>query len=406
MEYTKHQLSNGIQLVHKHTDSKVAHLGVFINAGSRDEFEEEHGLAHFIEHLLFKGTSKRRAYHIISRLEDVGGEINAYTTKEETCIYASFLKEDYNRALELMSDILFNSSFPEKEIKKEKAVILDEINSYKDSPSELIFDEFEELVFNHAPIGRNILGSVRNIALFNKESIHRFMDRNYTNDKIVITSVGDIHFDKLLSFIATYFSAGANNANNRQRKGHYNYIPRFKEIEKNTFQAHCVLGNMAYDLKDEKRIPLVLLNNVLGGPNLNSRLNLTLREKLGLAYHVESNFQPYSDTGIFNIYFGTDRENLKKCMNQVQIELRKLRENKLGEQQLKKAKRQLIGQVAIGADNNESIMLANGKSYMIYSRIDSFEEIKEKIDRITSDDLQWIANDIFNPEKLSFLIYR
>jgi predicted Zn-dependent peptidase len=406
MVFETHTLSNGIRLVHRPVKAKVAHCGIILNTGSRDEQEEEWGIAHFIEHVVFKGTSKRRAYHILSRMEDVGGELNAYTTKEETCIYTTFLEKDYKRALELIADITFNSVFPEKELEKEKEVILDEINSYKDSPSELIFDDFEELLFKKDPIGRNILGTPKHIKAFKRDDILKFIQNNYHTDQMVISSVGDIPFKKLVKMVEKFFGEIPENKRLQERSLPNAYKPRVLTLEKNTYQRHCVLGNVAYDLNDEKRIPLSLLTNILGGPGMNSRLNLSLRERHGLAYNIESNYTPYTDTGVFSIYFGTDKGYLDKCLSLINKEMDLLRNKKLGIGQLKRAKNQMIGQIAISSENNENLMLSVGKSFLLYDRIDSLEEIYQKVEAITAEQLIEVANEILNQDQITTLMYK
>ena len=406
MDLLLHTLDNGIRLVHYRIPGLVAHCGIIVNIGSRDENEQEHGVAHFIEHMLFKGTKKRKAYHILSRLEDVGGELNAYTTKEETAIHASFLKEDYERAIELISDITFNSVFPEKEIEKEKDVVIEEINSYLDSPSELIFDDFEELIFSNQPIGRNILGTPESVKAFSQKKISDFISKNYNTREMVFCSVGNITDEKILKLFKTCFgNIVTNNTEIRSNKA-WLYKPDSLIKKKDTFQNHCIIGNLAYDLKDKRRMGMFLLNNILGGQGLNSRLNLSLREKNGLAYNVESSYNPYCDTGIFSIYFGTDAQYLNKSISIAMAELKKLRTSKLGAIQLSKAKNQIKGYLARGYENHESLMLSLGKSLLVFDKIDSIEFICKQIDEITSSELLETANDIFDTSKLSTLIYK
>ncbi len=405
MEYQFYELSNGIRLVHKFIPTKVAHCGVIINTGTRDEKPEEHGMAHFIEHVIFKGTKRRKAYHIISRLDDVGGDLNAYTTKEETCIYAAFMHNYYDRALELFSDLLFNSTFPEKELEKEKEVIVDEINSYKDSPAELIFDDFEELIFNTHPIARNILGTKKNLKKFNKDSVRKFICENYHTNQMVVCSVGNIRFEKIVDLLKKHFEIIEANIRKNGRYKFFGYLPVEKKLKKSTYQTHCIVGNTAYNLKNENRIPLVLLNNILGGPGLNSRLNLSLREKYGYAYNTESFYTPYTDTGIIGIYFGTDKVNLNKSLGIVKKELDKLKSRKLGKLQLHKAKRQLIGQLAIASENYSNLMINIGRSYMVFDKVDTLDKINQKIEAITAEILIEIANEIFDQKQLSILTY-
>ncbi len=404
-DFLTHTLKNGIRIIHYQTDSPVSHLGVLINTGSRDEKEDEHGLAHFIEHSVFKGTKKRRAYHVLSRIEDVGGELNAYTTKEETALYSTFLNQDYERAAELLSDILFNSVYPQKELNREKEVINEEINSYKDSPSELIFDEFEELVFDGHPIARNILGTSANINRFNRDFILRFVEKNYHTDQMVISSVGNLTYEKLVRVSEKYFGAAESKIRLEKRKPFDNYIPEYRTLVKDTFQTHCVLGNIAHDIKHPMRNVMVLLNNIVGGPAMNSRLNLALRERKGMAYNIESGYTAYTDTGLFNVYFGTDKENFDKALALVKKEFKLLRDVKLGDVQLSKAKKQLMGQIAISTESHDDLMLAIGKSYMLFNRVDPLRVVFKKIEEITAGQVLEVANQIFDESKLSTLVY-
>lgn len=406
MDLLIHTLDNGIRLVHYKTPGLVAHCGLIINTGSRDETLSEHGIAHFIEHVLFKGTKKRKAYHILSRLEDVGGELNAYTTKEETAIHASFLKEDYERAIELISDITFNSVFPEKEIEKEKDVVIEEINSYLDSPAELIFDDFEELIFSNQPIGRNILGTPESVKLFSQRKISDFILNNYDTRQMVFCSVGNISDEKILKLFTSHFGHIVTKNRESRINKTWIYKPSSLTKKKDTFQNHCIMGNLAYDLKDKRRMGMFLLNNILGGQGLNSRLNLSLREKNGLAYNVESSYNPYNDTGIFSIYFGTDKQYLNKSIAIAMEELKKLRTSKLGSIQLSKAKNQIKGYLVRGYENHESLMLSLGKSLLVFNKIETIEEICKKIDDVTSSELLETANHIFEPAKMSTLIYK
>lgn len=406
MDLLLNTLDNGIRLVHHRIPGLVGHCGLMINVGSRNETFSEHGIAHFIEHVLFKGTKKRKAYHILSRLEDVGGELNAYTTKEETAIHASFLKEDYERAIELISDITFNSVFPEKEIEKEKDVIIEEINSYLDNPSELIFDDFEELIFSGQPIGRNILGTPESVKSFSKKMINNFISNNYSTKEMVFCSVGNISDEKILKLFTTYFSDIVTEKNVKRNDKDWLYKPASITKKKDTYQNHCIMGNVAYNLKDKRRMRLFLLNNILGGQGLNSRLNLSLREKNGFAYNVESSYNPYFDTGIFSIYFGTDSQYLDKSIAIAMSELKKLRTTKLGTIQLSKAKNQIKGYLARGYENHESLMLSLGKSLVVFDKIDSIEDLCRKIDAVTASELLDTANDIFEPSQLSTLIYK
>ena len=406
MDLFLNTLDNGIRLVHHRIPGLIGHCGLIINIGSRNETASEHGVAHFIEHMLFKGTKKRRAYHILSRLEDVGGELNAYTTKEETAIHASFLKEDYERAIELISDIAFNSVFPEKEIEKEKDVVIEEINSYLDNPSELIFDDFEELIFSNQPIGRNILGTPESVKSISREMLNNFISNNYDTHQMVFCSVGNISDEKILALFKTYFAGIVTDKKVQKNNKSWIYKPASVTKKMDTYQNHCIMGNLAYNLKDKRRMGMFLLNNILGGQGLNSRLNLSLREKNGLAYNVESSYNPYYDTGVFSIYFGTDSQYLNKSIALATDELKRLRTTKLGTIQLSKAKNQIKGYLARGYENHESLMLSLGKSLVIFDKIDSIGDLCKQIDRVTASELLETANDIFEPNKMSTLIYK
>ncbi len=405
-DFLTHILPNGIRLIHKPTDSPVGHLGVLINAGSRDEEPDEHGLAHFIEHSVFKGTRNRKAFHILSRIEDVGGELNAYTTKEETTLYSTFLAEFYDRTAELLSDILFNSTYPEKELNREKEVVLEEINSYKDSPSELIFDDFEELIFDGHPIARNILGDPVNLKKFNRDSVLKFIERNYHTDQMVISSVGNIRFPALVKLAEKYFGQAEARlrSNGRQRFEHY--VPSSRTMGKDTFQSHCLIGNIAYDIHHKRRIAMVLLNNIIGGQAMNSRLNMSLRERKGLAYNIESGYTAYTDTGLFNVYFGTDHSTLEKAIDLVLKEFKLLQEKKLGVLQLSKAQKQLMGQIAISTESHDDLMLSVGKSYLLFNKVDSMPTIFKKIEAITPSDLMEVANEVLDAKQMSRLVYK
>ena len=399
-------LKNGIRIIHQEANSPVSHFGVLINTGSRDEEADEQGIAHFIEHVIFKGTQSRKAFHILNRIEDVGGELNAYTTKEETAVYATFLSEYYQRSMELISDILINSTFPAKELEREKEVVIEEINSYKDSPSELIFDEFEEILFDGHPIARNILGTPELIKTYNKNSILKFMDENYHTDQIVLSSVGKISMTKFIRLAEKYFGPIPEKLRTKERSNIYNYQPETRIIQKDTFQAHCLIGNIAPNIFSPKRMPMVLLNNILGGQSMNSRLNMALRERNGMAYNVEAGYTGYFDTGQFSVYFGTDKENLDQAQHLVNKELRKMKEVPMGILQLSRAKKQMIGQLAISAETHEDLMLSIGKSYLFFDRVDTLESIFEKIGQITSNEIMEIANEIFDESQNSILIYQ
>jgi predicted Zn-dependent peptidase len=405
MEIQTHQLTNGIRIIHLHSNSAVAHCGMMINTGSRDEAAHEQGMAHFIEHALFKGTKNRKAYHILSRMEDVGGELNAYTTKEETWLYSSFMTRYYERSIELVSDILFHSTFPPKELEKEKDVVMDEIHSYLDSPSEAIFDDYEELIYHGHPIGRNILGNKKTIKNFNQKAIKAFMQKNYNTNEMILSSVGNIDFNKLVRFAEKYMGGIPVNKRQYKRLGINGYETRELHVKKDIVQTHCMIGNRAYSTMEKKARPLILLNNLLGGPGMNSRLNLGIREKYGFTYSIESNYTNYEDTGFWSIYFGTEPQSVKRTLKLINKELKKLRDVKLGSVQLKKAQQQLIGQLAIAQENNCNLMQSIAKSYMSFGKVDSLEEMNHKILSITAEQLQEVAQEIFKEDELSTIIY-
>lgn len=405
MIYQTHTLSNGLRIIHKPDTSAVTHCGLVVNVGSRDEKDQQQGMAHFIEHMLFKGTDKRRSSHIINRLENVGGELNAYTSKEETVVYATVLNEYFERAMELVADIVLHSTFPQKEIDKEVVVIIDEIQSYNDSPSELIYDDFEELLFDQHPIGHSILGTAELLNGYNSSHAIEFVKEHYLPQEMVFFVIGDVNFQKLKRMAAKYLQTTIASTRTSTRTSPQSYAPRHKQITKNTHQVHFIVGNRAYDLYHPNRLGMYLLNNILGGPGMNSLLNLSLREKHGLVYNIESSFQPFTDTGMWSVYFGCDSENVDKCEQLLYAELQKLKDKPLPESALKKYKLQLMGQMAISAEQKEGLALSLGKSYLRYGKIEDLTEVKKRIEQLTAEHLQTIANEIFDFAKLSVLKY-
>jgi len=408
MDYHLHQLKNGIRVVFvPDTSSEICHLGVIINAGTRDEGPGQEGLAHFIEHVLFKGTRKRKSYHILSRLETIGGEMNAYTTKEETCIYASFLNDYLERSTEILADILFNSIFPQKELDKEREVICDEIRSYQDNPAEQIYDDFEEQIFKRHPLGKPILGTLESIKFLSKRDVMQFLKKHYVTDQIVVSVMGNYSKTKVFNTLEKHFSSVRKSSSEKSNKRlkTVRYFPSQEVQKRPTYQAHCILGNVGYNVYDERKTGLVLLNNLLGGPGLNSRLNLSVREKYGYTYNIESSYHAYRDTGIFSIYLGTDSNLLEKSLRVVHKELKKLRENQIGTLQLTQAKRQLIGQFALAQESKSNVMLAFGKHYLNHGYIETPKEIYKKIEKVSRRQLLGIANEVFDFNNMSSLIY-
>ena len=407
-DYQIHTFNNGLRLVHQQVnhDSAVGHLGLIINTGSRDELKKENGLAHFIEHVIFKGTKKRKAFHVLSRLEDVGAEINAYTSKEETVIQAAFLNQHYERSLELIADIIINSTFPQKELDKEKEVVIDEINSYKDSPADQIFDDFDLLLFPKHPLGLDILGTKSRVRKFTQKDVFQFIQKHYVASEMVLSSVGNIPLEEIITLTEKYFSGLSSKCKSKKRIA----PPAYEAVEinkkKRVYQAHCMIGNRAYSIQEDKRAAFSLLNNYLGGPGLNSRLNLGIREKYGFTYNLESNYTAMSDTGQFSVYLGTDHQYLEKTIKLVHKELQLLRDVKLGPVQLRKAKQQIIGQIAISEESNANKMLNNGRSLLSFNKISGLDAINKKLNSVTAEMIQEVANEIFEPKKLSMLIYQ
>ena len=398
-------LSNGIRVVHQYLPREVAHCGLMIGAGSRDELRSEHGLAHFMEHCLFKGTKKRKTFHILSRLDAVGGELNAFTSKEETWIHASHLKQDYERAIELIADIAFNSIFPDKEIEKEKEVIIDEINSYKDSPADMIFEDFDEMIFDKHPFGRSILGTEKSLESFTKQHLENFRSRIFTKKNLIFASAGNITDEALQRMLEKHIGQHKLSPSKKRHSPILRHKIEHRVLKKDIHQVHYLMGCPAYDFNHKKRPGLSLLNNILGGPAMNNRLSMRIREKHGIAYHVDSNYSPFSDTGIFSIYLGTEKDNLEKSKLLIWKELNEMRHHKLSVRQLSDAKKQIIGQIALAQDSGSAVMFNIAKSLYLFNRIDTLEELFEKIEEIRAEELHDIANEVFDPKKMSSITY-
>lgn len=399
-------LPNGIKILHKHRSGAIAHLALMVNTGMRDELDNENGLAHFVEHMLFKGTKKRKAYHVLSCLENVGGELNAYTTKEETCIHASFLKEHYNKAIELIADVAFNSTYPANEVEKEKEVIIDEINSYRDAPAEEIFDEFENNLYKGHEMGRNILGTTDLVSNYTRTDLCNFIKNNYSTDKMVVATIGDIPFAKFKNKIISHFGDHKQTSTECRRKK-FEGLQKFTKIEeRNNHLSHCIIGGIAYHIDSQQKMPMVLLNNILGGPGMNSRLNLNIREKYGFAYTIESQYNAYSDTGNFSIYMGVDPHSLDKAVDLVFKEMNKLKDNKLGSIQLSNAKNQLVGQLALSCESGMGELLSMTRAGFSKEKIEPLSETVRKIRCLTSDDILEVANEIFDDKNINLMIYK
>ncbi|MBI1317137.1 insulinase family protein [bacterium] len=400
-EYELRTLSSGMRWVHRRSPGAVAHLALVIKAGSRDELESEQGMAHFVEHCLFKGTEKRKTYHILSRLDDVGGELNAYTSKEETLLYATVLRKDARRALDLLVDIAFRSVFPEREIAKEQDVIIDEINSYKDAPSDLIFDYFDELLFDGHPLGRNILGTPEHLRSFDQAKTRAFHHRLYTPERVVIATAGSFGIDRLLPWVEELVASVRFREPEVPREPVNGYAPRHRVESMPYVQTHIVLGNRAFGSKEEPALPLLLLNNLLGGPGMNTRLNLNIRERYGLTYNLESFYTPYSDSGYWGVYLSTDPEQADRVLDLVHRELKILREKPLGILQLSKAKHQLQGQLVLGQENPGSSVSGIAKSLLHFDQVESMEEVLKRIDQIQMEELVEVGRTVFEPSQFS-----
>ena len=406
MHYNEYTLPNGLRIIHEPTLSKVAYCGFAIDAGTRDEAANEQGMAHFVEHLIFKGTVKRKAWHILNRMENVGGDLNAYTNKEETVVYSAFLTEHLERALELLGDIVFHSTFPQHEIEKETEVIIDEIQSYEDTPSELIFDDFEDMIFRNHPLGRNILGKPELLRSFRTEDVLSFTCRFYQPGNMVFFVQGQYDFRRIIRLAEKYLSDVPAGEVNSRRVPPPLYAPEHLMVAKDTHQAHVMIGSRGYNAYDDKRTALYLLNNILGGPGMNSKLNVSLRERRGLVYNVESNLTSYTDTGAFCIYFGTDVEDMDTCLKLTYKELKRMRDTKMTSSQLAAAKKQVIGQLGVSGDNREGLFLGLGKSFLHYNRYDTLPEVFAKVEKLTAGEIREVANEIFAPERLFSLIYQ
>ncbi len=393
--FNQYILSNGLRIIHEPSASKVAYCGFAVDAGTRDELENEQGMAHFVEHLIFKGTAKRKAWHILNRMENVGGDLNAYTNKEETVIYSAFLTEHFGRAVELLTDIVFHSTFPQREIETET-----------DNPSELIFDDFEDLIFRGHPLGRNILGNPGQLKMFRSEDAAAFTSRFYYPGNMVFFVLGNLDFRQVVRWAEKLLADIPAVAVDNHRTPPPLYVPEHLVVHKDTHQAHVMIGSRGYNAYDDKRTALYLLNNVLGGPGMNSRLNVSLRERRGLVYNVESNLTSYTDTGTFCIYFGCDPADLDYCTRLVYKELKRLRDVRMTSSQLAAAKKQLIGQIGVASDNNENNALGMGKTFLHYNKCETSEAVFHRIEQLTSEALLEVANEMFAEHYLSTLIYR
>ncbi|MBC3787865.1 M16 family metallopeptidase [Spirosoma utsteinense] len=405
-DYEVYTLPNGIRIAHKQIPhTQIAHCGIMLDIGSRDEQPHQQGLAHFWEHMAFKGTEKRKSYHIITRLENIGGELNAYTTKEKVCFHASVLGVHFEKAAELLADITFHSIFPEKQIERERDVILEEMAMYYDSPEDAIQDDFDELVFPNHALGGNILGTTETVSSFRREDLQRFIAENYDTERIVFASVSNLPFRQVVKVAEKYFRDVPTQHTNRTRQKPTQYVAKHTRVERPITQAQCALGRPAYGLTDPRRLPFFMLVNLLGGPGMNSRLNLNLREKYGLVYSIDASFTPYLDTGFLGIYFGTDPKKVDKAHSLIMKEMKRLREQPLTTLQLHQTKEQLIGQLAMAEESNNSFMLMMAKSLLDINRVEALNDIFSDIKAVTSSELQTLAQDVFVEDQFSSLTF-
>lgn len=405
-EYQLHTLPNGIRIAHKQVPhTQIAHCGIMLDIGSRDELPHQQGLAHFWEHMAFKGTEKRSSLQIINRLENVGGELNAYTTKEKICFHASVLDDHFDKAIDLLADITFHSVFPDKHIEREKNVILEEMSMYVDSPEDAIQDDFDQLVFANHSLGSNILGTAETVNSFDRDYLHQFINDNIDTERIVVSSVSRLPFSKVIRVAEKYLGDIPRRTSIRTRTAPGIYTPVIQEKERSISQAQCAMGQPAYALLDDRRLPFFMLINLLGGPGMNSRFNLSLREKYGFVYSIEGNYTPYLDTGFMGIFFGTEPKQLAKSISLINKELKKVREVPLTTLQLHQTKVQLMGQLAMSEESNMSFMLMMAKSLLDTGKVDSLPEIFSEIQDITSMQLQDIAQEMFNEQNFSYLTF-
>lgn len=404
MEFYTYRLPNGIRGIHRQVKNTVAHCALVINAGSRDELADQFGLAHFTEHAFFKGTQRRRAWQVNCRLENLGGELNAFTTKEDTTIHATTLRGDFTKAAELIADIAFRSTFPDRELEREKEVICDEINTYKDSPADMIYDTFEDMLFAGSELGHNILGRKTALMRYDGEAIRRFIARTHTTDQMVFSSIGNFSPKTAQSVAARYFGEQPATVRGFRRAAPGAYALFEKTVVRHTHQTHCILGSRACGIGEERRLPLALLTNLLGGPSANSLLNVVVREKNGLSYNIEASYTPYGDTGIVAIYFSSDHGNAEQCLALIEEQLRRLRSTPLTARRLSMAKKQFIAQLAISSESNESYMLSAGKSLLTHDDVDTMEQVYAKIQALTATQLTEVAEEVFSD--VSRLIYR
>ncbi|MBS1681880.1 MAG: insulinase family protein [Bacteroidetes bacterium] len=406
-DYEIYTLKNGIRVVHNRvTTTKIVHCGIMLDIGSRDESLANQGIAHFWEHMAFKGTRKRKAFHILNRLESLGGELNAFTDKEKILFYASLRDDYFERALELLTDITFDSIFPSNQIKRERNVILEEMSMYFDDPDDSLQDEFDGVIFSGHPLGMNILGTQKTVKSFQRKDFRSFIRQHLDTRKIVFSSVGNVPMEKVIQLAEKYLGPVPRLTSRTSRKKFTGYKPKEISLKRNVKQARCAMGRTAFHASHARRTPFFMLTNILGGSGMNSRLNMALREKHGFVYSIGAQFVPFTDTGLFVISFGTEPSQLEKSIGLVKIELRKLADEKLGVKQLNASKEQILGQIAMGEENNMGFMMMMARNLLDRGKITSLDEIFERVKNTSATELQELANEIFDEEKLSVLRMR
>lgn len=398
------RLSNGIRVVHQYIPTtNIVHCGIFLGIGSRDETTKNQGIAHFWEHMAFKGTKKRTSIDIIESLDSIGGELNAFTDKEKIVFYASVRDRYFERAVDVLTDITFKSTFPVKELEKERGVILEEMSMYFDSPDDSLQDELEALIFKNHPLGMNILGSAETVKNFRKKDFVSFFGEHADSRKIVFSVIGNVTLGEVERMARKYFERNPMFKSNARRKKFQVYKQEEKILQREVKQSRCGIGRDAYPLLHENRIPFYVMSNIIGGPGMNSRLSMSVREKHGLVYSIDANYMAYSDTGMFAIYFGTEPKQVSKCMKLINREMEKLRHRRLSPSELASAKEQIKGQLALSEENNLGLMIMMGRAIIDHDRVPPLKEVFEKIDNVSSLSLQSVANEMFDETKLSYL---
>ena len=399
-------LDNGIRVVHKQvTNTKILHCGIILDIGSRDESPEQYGIAHFWEHMAFKGTKRRKAYHIINSLDSVGGELNAYTTKEKICFYASVLDSFDDKAVELLTDITFNATFPQKQLDKERQVILEEMAMYEDTPEDSIQDELDEIVFKGHSMAHNILGTRKNVKSFSRQDFTEFISANINTERIVVSFVGNLPLNRVKRLANKLLAGISKQYFGKNREVFKQYQTEHIQQDKDIIQAHFSMGKPAFPISHVKRIPFAMLVNLLGGPGMTSRLNLALRERLGYVYGIDAQYHAYSNTGLLSFLFATEKKNLKRSINVVNREIKRVKDTKLGKVQLHSLKEQMMGHLAMAAENNVGMMLSIGKSLLDLGKINSIDDIFKEIQVVSASELQDLANEELDIEAMSTLTY-